>query len=80
MYTVKFVKFHEGATSTASFSVPHYQVHERSNGVKSVTVYTALHDVGGIERHVSPHENDFDVCYVENEQGKTLERIMGRAS
>ncbi|MFT0140766.1 hypothetical protein ACEK07_46075 [Alcanivoracaceae bacterium MT1] len=78
MYTVKFIRNYDaGGYVVHSFSVPHYEVYRRSqSSVVTVTLYPNLFDTDGVERHISDNESDYDVCFVENSRGKTIDHIQ----
>ena len=46
-------------------------------GMKDVSVvtYPGPTDQDGTEFYITPDVGDYDVCYVENAQGKTIDRI-----
>lgn len=92
MFTLKFYRYEENATTMCAISCPHYSVYD--NGVeKLVTTYKDHMDTTGVERTVGEklrggntseqpvaYNVGYDVCYVENEAGKTIDTIRKDSS
>lgn len=85
MFTVKFYKFNkEGQEISTVIACPNYSVYNRNNGHITITTYPTMFNENGVERNVvsseykiTPDQYDryFNVCFVENEKGKTIEHI-----
>ena len=76
MFTLKFIKFTDEGEMISNISVPNYQVFKRNySDVITVGVYETLFDVDGVERHISSSDRDYDVCFVTNVQGNTIDCI-----
>ena len=85
MFNVKFCNFYEdGSESTAGISCPHYSIYKGKNGSYEVVTYKTMTDTDGVSRGVGNHDSDktlqFQVCYIENAQGKTVETIRASSS
>jgi len=80
MFTLKFMQFfEEGGHIEDCVRCPHYEARKTSDGCWGITVYNDFTCTEGVERWVRKvHSPDqpvsFDVCWVENEDGKTLAR------
>jgi len=91
MFTLRFMSFFEDKEEVASvISAPHYEVYTHRNGRKVVCVFKDQTTTDGIERTVmsddlakklasehntEPLPNYYHVCYVENQSGKTIDKI-----
>jgi hypothetical protein len=78
MFTLKFM---EGGNSTV-VSGARYDTHYLLTGDLAraaaciVTVYPQLtSDTAGVEFHVGGERQQYGVCYIENQSGKTIDRI-----
>lgn len=78
MFTVKFMNHYADGTCRESVvCCVHYEIYRRM-GVDPVTTVTTYKDAtvrSGVDRHVSPHPEDYDVCFIENSAGKTIDTI-----
>lgn len=84
MFTVKFFMLDdEGAEHQTSISCSNYSVHNNNKGLVTITTYPTMTDENGVERHVAAvgleHPvkklNYFNICFIENEKGKTIQHI-----
>lgn len=80
MFTLKFYKhINDGELVYDVLSCPHYEIQVRSDGSKTVTTYPDTVKEGGVERQIRSEnckfKGDYDVCYVENMHGKTIDTI-----
>lgn len=77
MPTLKFCNFYEDGTSKLdAITCNHYQLYCPANGHVQVTTFRDDTDVNGVTRYVTPLDDGHaDACYVENEQGKTINHI-----
>jgi hypothetical protein len=71
MFSIKFFKDNNENTVSA----PHYSIEKYEHGV-GITVYKNYYDDDGVERIVG--EDDYDVCFIENSAGKTINRISAK--
>ena len=88
MFTIKFYSYFEGESNIeVVLSAPHYEVYTHSDGVKSVTIYKDYLSVEGVEYKVVPDSlaeklnyttNHYQVCFIENQSGKTIARIASK--
>ena len=79
MFTLKFFQyFPDGSCRQECYSRQSYKVITTKDGVKAV-------EVDGDNIHIKPHgrnsyedycvDDGFDVCFIENQSGKTIDRI-----
>lgn len=55
----------------------HYKVYEYISGEKCVTTYDNHLSIDGVERQIERYyHRGYDTCFVENENGKTVDRIV----
>jgi len=80
MFTVKFYKHREENeapeynenTSVSCQSYTHY----KTSTSETVTVYKGMTQTDGVEYHVNDgHNLAYDICYVENSSGKTIDSM-----
>jgi len=85
MFTVKFIShFNDGTSSERSISCPHYAIDRREDGSSEVTVYHGHNETGGVAYEVMSDEVAmkrkpgiyYNSCYIENDNGKTINRIV----
>lgn len=69
MFSIKFFKDNDQHVVSA----PHYSIYKYDDGQVGVTTYKDHLDTNGVERIVS--SDDFNVCFIENAAGKTIDRI-----
>jgi len=80
MFTLKFMLFDDDCEHTeVCVRCPHYEARKTKDGRFEITAYTDFTDTNGVSRWVAPLEAEgpevlFDVCFVENEDGKTVAR------
>lgn len=67
MSILKFCNFTNNSEDVISCS--HYSV-EKRNKISFITTYTTHLNVDGVERRIDGLQ--YDVCYVENDSGKTV--------
>ncbi len=67
MFTLKFYS----DESSTCISAPHYETYHTDTSI-TVIIYKSLLKTDGVEYHI--RENDFNICFVENETGKTIEK------
>lgn len=67
MSILKFCNFTNNSEDVISCS--HYSV-EKRNKISFITTYTTHLNVDGVERRIDGLQ--YDVCYVENDNGKTV--------
>lgn len=78
MFTLKFIQFYaNGRQLEDCVRCPHYEANKTSDGLYSITAYNDFTSTNGVERWIRPANSSdqpasFDVCYVENEDGKTI--------
>lgn len=70
MFTIKFYR----AGETQFLSTPHFAVHDFQEGYE-VCLYKTPTIVEGVCYRISKAEQDFDSCYVENLEGKTIHAL-----
>lgn len=88
MFIMKFIReFNVSEASVVDvLTCNHYEIYARPNGVKTITTYPDHTRIGGVERHVTTTASTgwdedpvpdgcFDLCYVENQNGKTVDVI-----
>lgn len=80
MFTLKFLRnTQDGDEIIHSVSCRQYTVHKRKSGkVITVTTYSGELEVEGVDRHITTSqavEKDYFSCYVENSNGKTIDKI-----
>ena len=87
MFTVKFMKFATASNNNnegLSISCPMYSSYKRPNGSVSIVTYKDHTETSGIERSVhggnDALDSDYDVCFVENEAGKTIAKYRHSGS
>ena len=80
MFTVKFINFYDDGTQVENcIRCVHYEARRTSEGAWGITVYPGMTATDGVEWWVrEPHDaqgpTSFQVCYVENEAGKTVDK------
>lgn len=73
MYSVKFYSFFDDGTNTYhAISCNHYSVYKFKDRTE-VTTYQDTTDTNGVTREVS--KECFGSCYIENDLGKTIDKI-----
>lgn len=82
MFTIKLYKTYSDYTESKQkcISCPSYEVYKRdSKGLVNITiaVFPNFKDTEGVEFHLGEHDDYYDVCFIENEKGKTIERLCG---
>lgn len=76
MFTLKFIKnYDSGQTRTAAVACPAYEFVTFGEGI-TVLVFKDFVQENGVSYFVGGREDSFDVCYVENQAGKTIDRIQ----
>lgn len=76
MFTVKAFRFYgEEGSSQDVFSCQSYQIYERPNGSYEVSVYKGLTKADGVCFNVSKEGEHYNLCYIENSAGKTIDKI-----
>lgn len=81
MFTVKLLRLPtEGPTYQKSISCEAYDVYtvplEGGDEAITITTYAKLLGDVGVEHHIGgSRDGVFDVCYVENQAGKTIDRF-----
>lgn len=83
MFNLKLIRHGSDGDYTTRISVQHFDTHIRnSQEVSNLPVGATIIPMfpnGGVEFHVGncrpPGEPVFDVCFVENDEGKTIDRI-----
>lgn len=88
MLILKFIREYSSTSSSLVNVVTcnHYEVYTRPGGAKTVTTYRDHTRLDGVERHITAQaptgrscdpdpEGYFDYCFVENENGKTVDTI-----
>lgn len=84
MFTMTFI---ENENSKTVVSAAKYEVNTYDNGIKGVIVYDKFNSFSGIEfkvtgdskyHHPSHNYPYFEVCYVTNQDGKTIDRIEAK--
>ncbi|HHZ96561.1 MAG TPA: hypothetical protein EYN67_13650 [Flavobacteriales bacterium] len=88
MYSVRFLGVDKtGAHIELGISCPHYAIHNNNNGVITITTYAFMADTIGVDRCIYSADTkaekgntspSFDVCYIENDRGKTVKTIGQR--
>ena len=69
MFTLKFYKsFEEGTSSEKVVCCQLYTVYTRSSNSYSVSI-------DGVDYNVSTKDGDYELCYIENSAGKTINKI-----
>lgn len=72
MFTLRLI----GTEKTTVVSAARYDVIGSLNGSFVITYPQTTSDVGGVEFHIGDgHRQEFNACYVENQSGKTIDRI-----
>lgn len=75
MFTIKFIKHYEDSTQedTTCVSCPTYEAIKCSDGNYRIVLHKGFVLTEGVEYTVGDvRPNSYDVCYVENELGKTI--------
>ena len=84
MFTLRFYKNREEGRTQTVVCCARYEVYERRNENAVVTItthYKELEDSPGVDHNIGKHPNNqgsggyYDVCYVENIAGKTIDTI-----
>ena len=77
MFTLKFTQHYEDGTKReVVVSTPHYEKYSRPTiDQVDVSVYRGFTTQSGVMYKVSSDESTFDICFVENVQGKTIDCI-----
>lgn len=82
MFHLKFRRVLEEGVAETNISCPHYESWlinpqpDQSLNHSDVAVYKDFTGKDGVEYHVGgPRENAYDVCFVTNDAGKTIDRI-----
>lgn len=79
MFTLKFYRTIDDDNSLIRcISAPHYEAHKREH-FYTITIYKDFYSLDGVEYQINHHEGSYDVCYVENERGKTIEKYVPSA-
>lgn len=85
MFTVKFMNFYDDGTSAENcVKCNHYEARSLMTGGWVIAVYPTYTMADGVEWRVAEvdHTQDapvfFDVCYIENEEGKTVGHYSSR--
>ena len=84
MFTLKFFKHTPNGDSQTVVCCNHYEVNTHRDGAVVIT-YKDHTESGGVERHIAERPSTmadgvhldigYEVCFVENSQGKTIDRI-----
>lgn len=83
MIIIKFYKFitpENGVTSESNIEIEHvvscqsYECYKRSSENIAIMVYKGFTTQDGVEYRITTNERDYDGCYVENFNGKTINR------
>lgn len=78
MFTLRFMSGADSAVvSGARYDTRHFMTSDQMRAESCiVTVYPQpTSDIGGVEFHVGGEEHQYPVCYVENQSGKTIDRV-----
>jgi hypothetical protein len=77
MFTLRFFKdpYENGALSNTVVCAKSYQNYTRPDGSHEVVLFESMVQVDGVAYNVSKDEKDFQHCYVENSEGKTIDHI-----
>jgi hypothetical protein len=78
---LKFIKSHDESYSENVIECANYEAHHRENGEITITTYAKLTNTDGVERHITPDENQagrYETCFVMNDNGKTIERYRAK--
>lgn len=78
MFTLKFCNYYEtGDSSVATLCCQHYNVYQFKNRVE-ITLYKDFTSENGVTYTIADEDIDkprWQVCYVENINGKTIDKI-----
>lgn len=74
MFTLKFCRFNEGFDSTLSISTPVYEVYKKPSSITLISIYKSPVLTDGVEYRIGG-DDGYDVCFVENLSGKTIDTI-----
>lgn len=82
MFTIKLYKNEEDGThKTTALACPHYDSYDHTDGSFALILYKNHLAINGTEYHInSPRPESYDIAYVENEMGKTVDRIGPKPS
>lgn len=77
MFTLRFTQhYDDGAKREVAISAPHYEKYSRPTiDQVDVSIYRGFTHQSGVMYKVSSNPETFDVCFVENVQGKTIDCI-----
>lgn len=77
MFTVKFISIYgDVEETTTAVSCPHYSAYRMKNGAYEIVLYKDFTSCDGVAYFLSSEDIGrpyYQVCYVENQTGKTIE-------
>lgn len=78
MFTLKFYRFYtDGSSNSSVVATSHYSVYTRKEGTCEIVIYEKNTEVEGVAYQVGSNQalTDYDICYIENQSGKTIDCI-----